>query len=52
MNVNKLHNFEVSGIYGLNVVIDNFNALPKFADDGEKGFQLFTCHPCILFISI
>ena len=31
-----LHNFEVSGIYGLNVVIDDFYASPKFADNGEK----------------
>ena len=31
-----LHNYKVSGVFGYNVVIDKFSAVPKFAELGEK----------------
>ena len=45
-----LYNFEVSGIYGLNVVIDDFYASPKFADNGEKYFNCL--HATLYFVYI
>ena len=45
-----LHNHEISGVFGLNVVINEFLALPKLAEIGDKVLPTVIIPPLYLYL--
>jgi 4-amino-4-deoxy-L-arabinose transferase-like glycosyltransferase len=45
-----IHNFNISGVYGYNVVLGDYYAIPKFADIGEKVLPSVFMPPLYFFI--
>ena len=45
-----LHNFEISGVFGLNVVVNDFLALPKLAEVGDTVLPTAITPPLYLYL--